>query len=85
MDVLKIAQNPLNLQTSEMVKACVRRQDHCPYQASGILKQKAPKYLRLLRGGDVHAASRYWALVVAVMQDFQEINSLDVQFSHPLP
>lgn len=51
MDVLKIAQNPLNLQTSEMVKACVRRQDHCPYQASGILKQKAPKYLRLLRGG----------------------------------
>jgi hypothetical protein len=37
VDVLKIAQNPLNLQTSEMLKAHVRRQGHCSEQAKGLL------------------------------------------------
>ena len=41
-DVLKIAQNPLHLQTSEMLKPHVRRQDHCPEAGNRDPQSKAP-------------------------------------------
>lgn len=42
MDVLKIAQNPLHLQTSEMLKPHVKRQDHCPEAGKEGPWSKAP-------------------------------------------
>lgn len=51
-DVLKIAQNPLHLQTSEMLKPHVRRQDHCP-EAGNRDPQRPP--------GAGHPAPCCWA------------------------
>lgn len=44
MDVLKIAQNPLHLQTSEMLKPHVKRQDHCPEAGKEGPWSKAPPH-----------------------------------------
>lgn len=59
------SQSPLNLQTSEMLKACARRQGPCPEQATGALSQgsrgRAPSTLLL------GTARSHWVLRVVAL------------------